>query len=461
MHYYRSRSWRTILLALLCWCAGIGVAQLPAIASAQERGSIPGDPSGDGVIRIFADQPLNVKSATGFLHGQNAQFPPLEDVAALAPRLIRGTAGLKRAAALDAVYHLGFGFAWGYPADNWRGRGPPYAHLAQFQEMVRRTVREIVATGLGDRVVYNIWNEPGAKIFWQGGEQAFFTTAVAAIRAIREVQPDARIAAPTWNSYDLDLLKRFADFAMRSGVRVDVLNWHHLVGPGTAQDPGRDIDQLRRDLLEARRVFIEGARYAALGVQEIHIDEYVGRRDQYRPGPLVAYLRALEEGGADRAAHACWPAEDGSSNCFNKSLDGLIDPRTGGKRPKWWLYRQYGRWVADRVRSTSPDPHVAVLAARRQNRVQILVGHLWRVGDRDAAPPRRLTFKVTGLSVGAPGNVQSVSVRVSAFPAQGEKVLVEPQLRAMFDVDVIDQALVFSLDGPDRFAALEIIVEPK
>ena len=58
----------------------------------------------------------------------------------------------------------------------------------------------------------------------------------------------------------------------------------------------------REDLRYARKEYVENARFQKLKLNEIHVNEYVGEVDQYRPAELLAFLFYLERGGADYAA---------------------------------------------------------------------------------------------------------------------------------------------------------------
>jgi len=74
--------------------------------------------------------------------------------------------------------------------------------------------------------------------------------------------------------------------------------------------------------------------------------------DQYRPGEAVAYLSALERGGADAAPKSCWfRIRAHKSNCFNGNLNGLLGPDGEGNLAPWWVYRAYAAAVKHRVGS--------------------------------------------------------------------------------------------------------------
>ena len=97
----------------------------------------------------------------------------------------------------------------------------------------------------------------------------------------------------------------------------------------------------------------------------------------------------MEAGGAAAAGRSCWPALDGSDNCRNGTLEGLLTP--GGRpRSAWWAYRAYADGVDGRVPGSSSDPAVAVLASGRAGsggEAQVVLARLDR-GDRRRSPAR-------------------------------------------------------------------------
>ena len=153
------------------------------------------------------------------------------------------------------------------------------------------------------------------------------------------------------------------------------------------------------------------------------MNEYVGVEDRYLPGEAVAYLAALERGGANLAAHSCW----GEPDCSPAGLDGLIDPPTGKPRAIWWAHRWYAQGAAGRVRSEAGDASLAVLAHAKSRRVEVLVGNAPARGP-GAAGPRAirmaLALRDLGSVLGRNGRARIVVERV---PASGERPLPRPE----------------------------------
>jgi len=330
-------------------------------------------------IRITADRPRAVDSLSGFLKGFTPAFPPAGRVEPLAPRLLRighlDPATQAQAAALGARVQLVLSDGYGYGTRPW-----PWQDPAGWQDYVRATAR----AAQGAPLIWDIWNEPDLDHFWPGDEaQAFeaFRQAHDILRA--ELGPAVQIAGPSLMTFDAPALERFLTFCAKTGLRVDVLSWHEL--------NVRTLPGLAGRLRAAARL---AARpdFAAVGVRDVQIGEYLGPLTQNRPGEVVAYLAAMEEGGANAAARACWP-EEGGENCA--ALDGLVTP-DGRPRPVWWVYKAYAEAVEGRVDARADHPGLAVLAGRRGDSVQALIGHVGGLDDTRAPIGLRLTLAPSG-----------------------------------------------------------------
>jgi hypothetical protein len=66
-------------------------------------------------------------------------------------------------------------------------------------------------------------------------------------------------------------------------------------------------------------------------------------------------------------------------NCEGQTLDGLLDWDTAQPRSLWYTWRVYADGRSSRVRSSSRDARIAVLASRRSPRpgeAQLLLGNI-------------------------------------------------------------------------------------
>ncbi len=385
--------------------------------SGGEPAPAPRPPSAAEVgVTVRLDEPAPARgSMNGFIHSLSSEQPPDALVAPLAPRLWRSDllrAPVDRARALGARYVFVLSDAWGYPPTGWAGRGPPWADLGGWERFVRRVAR----ANRDAPIAWDIWNEPNSPEFWDGGRERFFETYAVANRVLREeLGPDAVIGGPSTSRYAPELFGAFLDHCLAASCSVDFLSWHENLTP---LDP---LDSIGAHLTDARTRFLGDPRWAALGIREIHVNEYVGREDRYLPGEAVAYLAQLERGGADLAARSCWTEVD----CAPAALDGLL-ATDGSPRGIWWVHRWYADGAASRVASESGDASVSVLAsAPAPGTARVLVGRAAQRPAPEAAPPPEaaVALELTGLTADAP-----LALRLERVPAVGENAVATPEV---------------------------------
>jgi hypothetical protein len=378
-----------LALALLASCGG-GKTRPP--------------PPADVTVSVQLDRPLPGRhSASGFLHALTPTDPPDRLVAPLCPRLWRSDllrAPVRRALALGARYEVVLSDFWGYPKDGWRGHGPPWRDLGRWAGLVRQVAR----SQRGRPLLWDVWNEPNRPESFGGGLRRFLRVYAVARRALRqELGPGAQIGGPSTAGFRPAWLT-----ALLRCCGAEFLSWHANLRP---PEP---IASITADLRAARR----------LG-RPVEVNESVGEADQYLPGEIVGYLAAIEAGGADAAARACWPDSRGRSNCGADTLDGLLT-RAGVPRAAWWAYRWYAATTAEaRVGASASDGRVAALASGGSP-ARVLLGRAARgqTGGLD------LDLALRGLPDG------DAPVRVEALPAAGERPLPEPRLLFAGEVHV-------------------------
>ena len=387
----------------------------------------PPPPPGPRVaVTVDVDQTVATRgSMNGFIHSLSATEPGDDLVRPLSPRLWRSDlsrAPLDRALALGARYQLVLSDLWGYPSNDWNGRGPPWADLAAWERFVRQVAREHE----GQPISWDIWNEPDGPTFWSGGRERFFRTYAVANRVLREELGDGvEIAGPSVSRYSPRWIDAFLDHCVAARCRISALAWHENLRP---DDP---LEGIAPHLSDARTRVLADPRYASLGMREIHVNEYVGAVDRYLPGEAVAYLSQLEAGGADLAALSCWTEED----CAPSGLDGLLTPADGAPRAVWWAHRWYAQGSGARVRSESSDAAVAVLAsARAEGRVEVLLGHVAPRPGGETVPRVSIEVALAGLPMSG-----GVRATIDRLPAAGDDA-VRPERLADLEVTVEEGA---------------------
>src|SRR5262249_55438569 len=145
--------------------------------------------------------------------------------------------------------------------DRW-----PFTNFEAWQEHVRRVARDAKAKNL--KGVWEIWNEPDSKLFWQGTREQYCETFVRAAKILREeLGNDLEVSGPSLAQYDQKFIAEFLDYCKQRRIRVDVLCWHEFTD--------HDIPAITDRLLATRQLFVNNPAYRGLGIKKIHINEIV------------------------------------------------------------------------------------------------------------------------------------------------------------------------------------------
>jgi xylan 1,4-beta-xylosidase len=366
-------------------------------------------PPAQVTVTVHLGAPHRTASVSGFLHGLGERTPPDALVASLRPALWRSDlrrAPFGRVRRFGARYVLVLSDLWGYPNQGWGGRGPPWANLRRWERFVRRLARLLRPLPL----IWDIWNEPNNPVFGPGGRRRFLRIYRVAYRTLREeLGEQVLIGGPSISEFDRDWLEAFLDCCP-----ADFVSWH--------ENGAGEIPALAARVREARGLIARRPGAPRL----VHVNETVGPEDRYRPGAVVGFLHALETGGADAAARACWPVAGGASECRPGALDGLLTP-AGRRRAVWWAYRWYALGQDTRVRSVSSDVRVASLASAGPP-ARVLLGRT----DRAAQGPLSVDVLIRGLELGQAGVV------VERAPDRGPAPFERPARTELEELEVED-----------------------
>ncbi|HEX3669157.1 MAG TPA: hypothetical protein VHY55_08405 [Acidimicrobiia bacterium] len=361
---------------------------------------------------------------SGFLHGISASTPPDALVSPLHPALWRGTPSTvpyARARDFGARYMLIVSSEWGYPATGWGRDGSPYEH----PEKWKRFVHEVAQAWSGQPAIFDVWNEPDGSDFWNGTQAQLFDVWTSASRAIAEdLGTGVEIVGPSLSRYDPTYIAKFLDACSAApGCRVTGLSWHEFVAPSAP------ISGITDHLRDARRRFLDNPKYQALGLDKIYITESVAQASEYRPGDIIGYLSALEQGGAAGTTRACWADQRGRSQCFNDTLDGLLTPGIPRPRSAWWTYERYADGVASRVGATSDDASVAVIASRQDDGgglPQIMIGR--HGGEGSASKTASVSTVIRGIeSIPSLAGASALEASVERLPDRGTAPVDAPE----------------------------------
>lgn len=441
------RCWSLALSAILVACGGGGSstvgaisalavpATLPTTTATSTSTSAPGASgslaTGSATVTVNFSSPRAQVSMSGFLNAQlKERAVPMSLIAPLRPGLWRGSSSSDPGD--DAALHAMFPAMtyvdvlsddYGYPDQGtWNTNGstqPPFA-LAPYAggaaAWTARVTTSVAALCTHPEVVYEDWNEPdvsGITAFFYGTEAQADATQAAAYAATIKACPGSLSGAPATVLYDKAFISDYLTYCVANGCAVNFISFH--------DDNDGDIPQVAVDLQDARTTLLQSASYAGLHIAKIYDDESVGPTSNRNPGDVVAYLYYLEAGGADGAAKACWTSPAGASECFDGSVDGIIDPATEKPRAVWWSYKYYADGVATRVTTSTTDPAIVAVASSgsaTSATAQVLLGAIDVNGN--APSTGSPTVALQGLTaVPALAGLAAVTVRTTPIAATG------------------------------------------
>jgi len=385
-----------------------------------------------GSLTVTADfgAPVSYPPLTGFLHGLDSwQGVPNSALTPLKPVWWRIAANdmplYQRAASLSPNVEIVVSDAYGYPMNNWLNNGPPWQNNWQNWQ---NYVTAQAAMYKGTNVYWDIWNEPDAvdwnvTTFWSGTQAQYFETYKRAYTILRQqLGSTAMIGGPSYANYVPNDIAAFLKYCNDNKLQVNFLSWHELM------DADPDIPSIATHIAAMRSL---AAQYPNLKVQKIIINESVGPDTQYEPGDILAYLYYLQTAGADGANKACWNASDGSNNCFNASVDGIIAPGSFQPRAAWWAYKTYSDGVGSAVKITLQGPGVVAFASKKP--AQVLLGHFGQSGSLTVNPTVYLEH-LTALGV----NGKTVQVTITKVPNNGEQTVSAPTPVSVQQVPVVN-----------------------
>lgn len=305
--------------------------------------------------------------AGGFLHGIKADKPTSELLDPLKIRYVRGTPivdgslpGLLDPGLRERLDRPGLRLSLGiyYPTlrqrigfeDYYPGDG---GNWEPWEQEVEREVRAILEAGVD--CDYVIWNEPSYETFWPRDRTQFFETWKRGYRKIREIHPDAAITGPTIHNYDFNWLRQFLQYCKQNDVVPDIVTWHELRA-------GVYADRIPDNVAAVRAWCAENG----VAIQDVIIDEYGGRGDQYQPGAAVSFFSALEKAQVRYASRAIW-TDTGTLNALTTK---------DGKQPlsTWWTFKAYSDMSGTHyaVKETKP---LRGLASVDKGSAMLLVGN--------------------------------------------------------------------------------------
>lgn len=410
---------RTARFATAAALTGCLLAASPTMAAAATKTPTP-------TVRVGFGSPQYPNPLVGFVHGMDSTAPGDERIAPLRPGLWRGKledVPYKRANGFGGSYTYVLSDRWGYPGQLFAPK-PPYENWDKWRKFVQDLARK---GRKGEDLVWDVWNEPNHTYFWAGTrEQLYETYRIAWEELHRILGPDVVVSGPSTSHYSPEWIGGLVEYCRARGCQVDALGWHEF--------PTGSIPAIESRLDEAHSRWVGNPRYASVGIEQVHLNEVMGAKDQYLPGETLGYMRYMERGGVDAAARACWTGSGGADNCYNDTLGGLLTPGTFLPRSVWWTTKAYADGTSSRVLTKFSDPYVVGIGSRASatpNTAQLLIGNLERrVGTQRSARATHVAVTLRKLSaLSFLRGSKQVKISIQRFPASGEAPLRVPESR--------------------------------
>jgi hypothetical protein len=175
----------------------------------------------------------------------------------------------------------------------------------------------------------------------------------------------------------------------------------------------------------------------------------------------VFYMSALHKANVDAVCKSCWPEQESGnaiSNCFNNSLDGLLDAVNNRPRAIWWVYAEYGNMRGNFVKVVSgvSNHTCEAIASYEQNRQKayIIVGRY----DKKRPDKKNITICFDNIPQELIAK-NSVHVIIKRIPDRGRNILNELILEVDERLAVEENRLIFTLDHMGRQDAVSILID--
>jgi hypothetical protein len=217
-------------------------------------------------------------------------------------------------------------------------------------------------------------------------------------------------------------LNRFLKWSSGRGLAWDAIAYHEDGHNNHTGNPNNDYlgraQSVQTHLTSVRQLL---ANYPLLRNTKVFVNEYNSSGAFYGdlptnkdlnviPGRAAAFEAALTNGGVDGAGLSCWPdtTATGINNCWDDSIDGLLNPYSGLPRSVFYVYQRAGCMTGNVLPTGANTPSISVVSTL----------------DQQTATVRTLLGRFDYEKYGP---VSPVSIAVSAPSAIGATALVTIQ----------------------------------
>ena len=311
----------------------------------------------------------------------------------------------------------------------------PPRDLKKWADLVRDTVSHLnVHKQLGVQYL-EVWNEPTAKVFWNGTLQEYLELYEATATAAKQADPSIKVGGPATAGLQPEWIGALMRYCNERDVPLDFVSWHCF-----SRDPVRyskQVDYVRKLAAE-------------IGVQpELCITEWSyawGVRERERLNApfaasyALASIKAMEQAGLDRAIYFSSADWTGLG-----TYSGLVISDAKTPKPIYNAFKMLGLLGDERVKATSSAEEVGldVLAARNGRELDAVLWW-WVKGTGEEKAAAAVKLKFAGLERDARylWEMYAIDDTTSNFIAGEDK----QELTIVASGEVPDRSEQFSVD---------------
>lgn len=269
--------------------------------------------------------------ATGFLYGASEpNIPTIDLLAPLKPQVMvqKASNGLQHPSGdgtrvADYILEAGVNEVQIYIQDTYYQWPYEYKGIDQYESISRNVIRTSQKDRNKDAYVYVLFNEPDQIWFSENmGENGFCKAWKQIYDAVKEEDPNAKVAGPNIADYNRWEMETFIKFAIENDCMPDVITWHELY-----QSDGDFMVSWEGHLKHYR-----GLEEQYGFERKVVVNEYAKFHDNGTPGQLIQWISRFE----NSKVYACL--------AFWYLANSLNELAADANKPNgaWWLYKWYG-----------------------------------------------------------------------------------------------------------------------
>ncbi|WP_379964988.1 hypothetical protein [Epilithonimonas sp. UC225_85] len=276
-----------------------------------------------------------------------------------------------------------------------------------------KSVTQNIYSKLGNKVIYDLWNEPYMEDFGGFAPEKFFSLFKQTHDAIRSMPggESALITGPAFDHFSLSDIDDFLKFCNENKVRVDVLSWHDW-------RLGADVKKIQDDISKIKTEILP--KYPSLGVKKIVLTEIIHGEIQFSPTQVYKVFDALEKSKIDGACRSCFGESNGVFNCETNTLGGLLD-QAGKPRSVWWATKFYSQSVENRVQSKTDLDDLISFASYNQKSAYLLLANNYKKSIKNNSINLSNLFNLSIFR-----NYKKLKLNIYKIPTTGEQALDKP-----------------------------------